>query len=210
LCENLYLAMKDHVSLVPLIEKWEEFSQLKMGASIDDFAIWLLSEKEARIKLAQNQNPDKRGKNTETAILITRLQRYLGMSIVPGLKKLGFAKEHEYNFLYQISRMDRPNKKDLSKENMTEFSTGRDVIRRLLNRRLIVEKADPRDGRARLLSLTVKGKKLLMKSFDVLAISFDDFLGDLSSSEQDELIRLIIKLNRYHAVKNGKAILPYL
>ncbi len=203
--------MEEEVSVIPLIGKWEAFSKLHKGKNMYDFALWLLKERqEKRSASTKNTKNESRGKNTETAILITRLYRYLGLSVSPQVKKLGFTTEHEYNFLYQVSKMDRPNKNDLSKENMIELSTGRDVIKRLKTKRLVEEKQDPDDRRAMLISLTPKGKRLLDKSFSLMAISFEDFLGDLSTTEQGKLIRLLAKLNHYHAVKNKKEILTYL
>jgi MarR family transcriptional regulator, lower aerobic nicotinate degradation pathway regulator len=146
----------------------------------------------------------------EVAILITRLQRYLALYIKPAIKDLGFTKEHEYNFLYQVGKMRKPNKNDLSKENMVEFSTGRDIIRRLIAKNLIVEKTDPDDKRATLLILTSRGRKTLDKSFEMIAGSFTDFLGDLTTREQIHLITLLTKLNNYQALKNKKEILSYL
>ena len=203
--------MGKEISIVPLIGKWEDFCKLYKGKDIYDFANWLLNEKQQQKGAsAKTINRETRGNHTETAILLTRLQRYLGMSVSLHVKKLGFTKEHEYNFLYQISRMDKPNKNDLSKENMIELSTGRDIIRRLKTKGLIVEKENPNDRRAMLVSLTAKGKKLLWKSFKIMAESFDDFLGDLTEKEQSELIRLLKKINNYHAVKNKKSVLTYL
>jgi DNA-binding MarR family transcriptional regulator len=203
--------MKKDTSVIPLIEKWEAFNNLHKGKDMYDFAAWLLSENQkTKTALRKNNGKETRGNVTETAILITRLYRYLGISVGPQVKKLGFTKEHEYNFLYQVSRMDRPNKNDLSKENMMELSTGRDIIKRLKIKGLVEEKEDSNDRRAMLISLTSKGKKLLTKSFSMMAESFKDFLGDLTTTEQKELIWLLTKLNDYHVVKNKKAILTYL
>jgi hypothetical protein len=57
---------------------------------------------------------------------------------------------------------------------------GRDIIRGLIGKNLITEKPDPEDKRATLLVLTAKGSKILNKSFELMAGSFTDFLGDLS------------------------------
>ncbi len=203
--------MEKEVSVVPLIAKWEAFYRLHKGKDIYDFASWLLSEKhEQREASEKSIKKETRGNHTETAILITKLQRYLGICVSPHVKRLGFTKEHEYNFLYQISRMDKPSKNDLSKENMIELSTGRDIIKRLKMKELVEEKENPNDRRAMQVSLTAKGKKLLWKSFEIMAGSFKDFLGDLTEKEQGELIRILKKINNYHAVKNRKAVLTYL
>jgi DNA-binding MarR family transcriptional regulator len=195
-------------SVVPLLEMWEAFADENPQKDIYAFAHWLLSsrQEERREPTIAPEN----GYPGEVAILITRLQRYLALYIKPAIKDLGFTKEHEYNFLYQVGKMRKPNKNDLSKENMVEFSTGRDIIRRLIAKNLIVEKTDPDDKRATLLILTSRGRKTLDKSFEMIAGSFTDFLGDLTTREQIHLITLLTKLNNYQALKNKKEILSYL
>jgi DNA-binding MarR family transcriptional regulator len=106
--------------------------------------------------------------------------------------------------------MNKPNKNDLSKENMVEFSTGRDIIRRLIRKNLVMEKPDPEDKRAMLLVLTAKGRKILDRSFEMMASSFTDFLGDLSVREQVQLIAILTKLNHFQAIKNNRELLSYL
>jgi DNA-binding MarR family transcriptional regulator len=203
--------MKKTPSIVPLIEKWETFNKAHTEKGMYEFAAWLLAEKQQlEVSSGDSSAKETRGNTTEVAILVTRLYRYLGLCAGPQVKKLGFTKEHEYNFLYQVSKMNRPNKNDLSKENMMELSTGRDIIRRLKVKGLVEEKKDPHDRRAMLITITPKGKGLLKKSFTMMAESFMDFLGPLTVTEQERLIGLLKALNHYHALKNKKDMLPYL
>jgi DNA-binding MarR family transcriptional regulator len=198
-------------SVIPLVEKWEIFSHANPKRDIYAFADWLLASRQVNVQNKEGHlNEDDRGNATQAAILITKLQKYLGLYIKPAINRLGFSREHEYNFLYQVSRMDKPTKNSLSKENMVEFSTGRDVIRRLIDRKLLMEKPDPEDKRAMLLTLTSLGKKTLEKSYEQISVSFTDFLGDLNSKEQSQLISLLGKMSRYQAKKNNKDILSYL
>jgi len=198
-------------SVIPLLEKWEIFTHTNPTKDMYAFANWLLAERQEDVQIKQGHlNEDDRGKAARVAILITKLQKYLGLYIKPVISRLGFSREHEYNFLYQVSRMDKPTKNSLSKENMVEFSTGRDVIRRLIDRKLLMEKPDPEDKRAVLLMLTSLGKKTLEKSYKQIAGSFTDFLGDLNAKEQTQLISLLGKMERYQSKKNNKDILSYL
>jgi len=198
-------------SVIPLLEKWEIFSHANPKKDIYAFANWLLADRQEDIQIKQgHMDQDDRGNATRAAILITKLQKYLGLYIKPAITRLGFSREHEYNFLYQVSRMDKPTKNSLSKENMVEFSTGRDVIRRLIDRKLLMEKPDPEDKRAMLLTLTSLGKKTLEKSYEQISGAFTDFLGDLNLKEQSQLISLLSKIYRYQAKKNNKDILSYL
>jgi DNA-binding MarR family transcriptional regulator len=198
-------------SVIPLFEKWEIFSSENPQKDIYAFASWLLASRQEDVRNKEKGAAANDQENaSKVAVLITRLQKYLGLYIKPVTSQLGFSREHEYNFLYQISRMDKPTKNNLSKENMVEFSTGRDVIRRLIDRKLIIEKPDPADKRAMLLTLTSLGKKTIEKSYEQISVSFTDFLGDLSLKEQAQLIALLTKMSHYQAQKNNKAILSYL
>jgi DNA-binding MarR family transcriptional regulator len=198
-------------SVIPLLEKWEIFTHSNPTKDMYAFANWLLAERQEDVQIKQGHlNEDGRGKAARIAILITKLQKYLGLYIKPVISRLGFSREHEYNFLYQVSRMDKPTKNSLSKENMVEFSTGRDVIRRLIDRKLLIEKPDPEDKRAMLLTLTSLGKKTLEKSYEQISGSFTDFLGNLNAKEQSQLISLLGKMDHYQAKKNNRDILSYL
>jgi len=197
-------------SAIPLLQKWEAFLERNPGGDLNSFANWLLVNGQEQQLKSGSPEQANRGNAARAAILITRLQRYLGVYIRPVVKELGFTKEHEYNFLYQVSKMNKPNKNDLSKENMVEFSTGRDIIRRLITKNLVLEKTDPGDKRATLLVITPKGKKILERSFEMLAEPLADYLGDLSDKEQKQLIGLLSKLNKYQALKNKKEVLAYL
>ena len=198
-------------SVIPLLKQWEIFTEENPKKDMYAFANWLLTVRQEQNK--ETASPDEANNeagSVRIAILITQLRAYLGIYVKPIVKTLGFTKEHEYNFLYQISRMGKPNKNDLSKENMVEFSTGRDIIRRLVDKKLITEKVDPDDKRASRLHLTQKGRNILKKSFEMLTGNFTDFLGDLTIRERDQLAALLTKLNKYHALKNNRELLSYL
>jgi DNA-binding MarR family transcriptional regulator len=189
-------------SIIPLIEQWENYSHDQADQDIYAFASWLLASRQ-RAALAGS-------KSATIGVLLTKLQKYLGLIVKPEIKKLGLAKEHEYSFLYQVSNMQKPNKNQLARENLLELSTGRDVVNRLVNKGLITEKPDPADGRATLIIITNKGSRLLKRSFKLLATPFSDFAGDLTVKEQETLVQLLTKLERYHAIKRGQPVLDSL
>ena len=190
------------ISIIPLIEKWEAYTRDQADQDIYSFASWLLASRQ------QATLPSNR--SAVIGVLLTKLQKYLGLIVKPEIRKLGLTKEHEYSFLYQISNMQKPNKNQLAKENLLELSTGRDIVNRLIKKGLITEKPDPSDGRAVLISITDKGSRLLKKSFKLLAIPFSDFTGDLSAKEQETLIQLLTKLEKYHSIKRGQTVLESL
>jgi DNA-binding MarR family transcriptional regulator len=189
-------------SVIPLLEQWEKFKAQKAKGNLEDFARWILTSKTVEKRPPSAFKKTEAGNIERVAMLISRLQKFLGLAIRPTLQELGFIKDHEYHFLYQIWKVGSTNKNDLSKDNAVEFSTGRDIIKRLIGRRLISENQDPDDKRASILRLTPKGIKILEKSFEKLVIPFSSYLGDLKNEEQAQLISLLERLNDYHERKN--------
>jgi len=203
-------------SVLPLIEKWEEFISTNERQDLGTFAEWLsLKEKKKhtkteKIQKEKNSDTSRLNTNAAAAILVTRLQRYISLYTKPHIKKLGFTKQHEYTFLHQISKMQNTSKKELSEQNLTELSTGRDIVRRLISRGLVTEKINPDDKRASQLSTTEKGKKLLAKSHELIGGSFDNFLGDLSKEEQIQFVNILKRLNEFHANVTDVELLSHL
>jgi DNA-binding MarR family transcriptional regulator len=189
-------------SVIPLLELWEKFKVQKAKGNLEDFARWILTSKTVEKRPPSTFKKTEAGNIERLAMLISRLQKFLGLAVRPTLQELGFTKDNEYHFLYQIWKVGSTNKNDLSKDNAVEFSTGRDIIKRLIRRKLISEKQDPADKRASLLSLTPKGKKVLEMSFEKLVIPFSSYLGDLKNEEQAQLITLLERLNHYHERMN--------
>src|SRR5712675_2004723 len=101
-------------SVIPLLEKWEIFSSENPQKDIYAFANWLLVSREDVQNKEKRAGSDDLENASKVAVHITRLQKYLGLYIKPVISRLGFNREHEYNFLYQISRMDKPTKNNLS------------------------------------------------------------------------------------------------
>jgi DNA-binding MarR family transcriptional regulator len=210
---------KELSSILPLIKKWETFTSRHEQQDLKTFAEWLLKERnghsanKSKMSIGKPGDPSdsvKLNNGATAAILVTRLQRYISLYTKPHIRKLGFTKQHEYTFLHQISKMQNTNKKDLSEENLTELSTGRDIVKRLVSRGLVTEKINPYDKRASQLNITEKGKKLLLKSHELIGDSFDNFLGDLSKEEQLQFINLLKRLNEFHAGTTHVDLLSHL
>lgn len=201
--------MPSDISVIPVIQLWEEFTKTKHKSSVEDFARWILengsngkqaSSETAPEKLAGDipTGPDESG---QAALLVNRLQRMLQLMGKPLLKKIGFNKGQEYGMLVEIYLMGNPNKKELSKKMLMENSTGVEITRRLVKMGLIHEENDPEDKRSTRLSLTETGKKRLFDSYQSLGKIQEDFLRCLSMAERKQLVALLQQVEQYHAAK---------
>lgn len=157
-------------SIIPLLSKWEEYLTGYPDGDLPGFARWIL-----------NMHPLPANPMTilQTPLLLAHLYRTLQWRSKPIAKELGLAKPLEFEVLMQISIMDRPNKKELSKEMFIEGSTGVEITKRLADKGFINEKPDSKDRRSARLSLTEKGQQTLLKGYTKLSAIHTELLNTL-------------------------------
>lgn len=189
----------DRDSVIPLIEQWERFIKISKTTGLREFAEWLLSQQELE-KPGIVEKPGVAGKNEEylAANYVSRLNKYVKAYVKPLLHDNRLANADEFSILSLISQMDRPTKREVSKANLMELSTGVDMIRRLLKANYIKEETHENDARAKRLTLTKDGRDVLMAVYNRLADLEHKVLGDLPIDDKTELLRLLDYLNKYH------------
>lgn len=189
----------DRDSVIPLIEQWELFIKTSKSSDLREFAEWLLSQKKIE-KTGAVKKPDLADKNEEylAANYVSRLNKYVKAYVKPLLHDNRLANADEFSILSLISQMDRPTKREVSKANVMELSTGIDMIRRLLKAKYIKEETHENDARAKRLTLTEDGREVLMAIYKRLAVLEQKVLGDLPKDDKMELLRLLDYLNKYH------------
>ena len=124
----------------------------------------------------------RRAHQRATAIFLERLS---GVGLTPtqfaALAKLADEGELSQNYLGRLTAMDP--------------ATIQGVTRRLKGRELITGRADPKDGRRKLLRLSAKGvrltKSVIPKSFAVT----EEVLVPLSEKERRQFLRLLKRLS---------------
>jgi len=187
-------------SVIPLLSNWEDYISTNPEGDIPGFATWILEKQERPIP----QPPPPSTTTTELndtaqgALLIARLHRILRLFSKPILKDLGFTKDMEFAVLVQIAIMDKPNKKELGQELLIENSTGVEITKRLAKKGVIAETPDPNDRRSALLTVTEKGKKILLKSYDLMSRLHTSFLDALSPEEKRQFVNMLSRVNHYH------------
>lgn len=200
-----------NLSVIPLIEQWETFVQQHPDGDLRRFARWLLERVDPIPFGPTPEGADPRVKSgrpiTEELgheeeflanFYLGRMSRYLKFYVKPIMSSSGFASPDEFNFLAMIGEMDQPTKKELCTATVTEFTTGQAIIRRLVERGLVLERADERDARAKRLTLTEKGAALLPQVYEQLQRLRQKTLADLPEPEREQMLRSLKYLNNYH------------
>jgi DNA-binding MarR family transcriptional regulator len=187
-------------SVIPLLSEWENYTHENPEGDIRGFATWILAQ---HVPLQPppptNINSTDLNDTSQGALLIARLHRILRVLSKPIIKNLGFTKDMEFAVLVHVAIMDKPNKKELCRELLIENSTGVEITKRLAKKGLIAETPDPGDRRSALLSITDKGKKILLQGYDRLAAVHTSFLDALGIDEKRQLVTLLTRINQHHS-----------
>jgi DNA-binding MarR family transcriptional regulator len=199
-----------NASVLPVIALWEEFLQKNKNANVESFARWIIKEKTNEPGHTTSKQPGQKkagaidiheelNETAKALLLITRLHRILQKNTKPILKKIGFAKDHEYGVLIQIYLLNNPNKKEVANELLLENSTTVEMIKRLVKRGFIKEVVNTEDKRAMRLSLTEKGKQKLYESYAAMEKIYANFLVCLTDTQKKELVKLLDQVERFQS-----------
>ena len=197
-------------SAVPVLTAWEHFCEDHPQGSLREFGSWLLHrldplgqtsplpDSEPVLKSGQRLSEAFGDEDFLTSFFVGRLNRYAKSYAKPIMTEYGFASADEFLFLSLIAQMNMPTKKEVCIANATEFTTGIDILRRLLKHDLIQETPDERDGRAKRLSLTEKGFHTVNQVYEQLAQLHNNVLADLDGVERTHFLQTLKYLNNYH------------
>jgi len=151
--------------LVKLISAWEEYSRKNTAISATEFCMHFLA-KESNSQLFSGLTPPDL--DTVFAKLIGRLGGMQTFYSRMALQKIpGFELEWFY-FLNSIYQLKEVKKTQIIQYNFTEQTTGIDIINRLKKLGYVAERPDPNDKRAKLVSITKAGEKILFKIYQLL------------------------------------------
>lgn len=133
----------------------------------------------------------------EAAELIFRLNKYIKNYGKPVLQEMGISSMDEFVILAFLLQKRECSKKEIINRNLIEFTTGMDMLRRMIKRGLLIERINTQDKRQKIISLSKKGKNVL---FEILVKfkKITDVLGDLDKKEREVFLNLLKQLNKFH------------
>ena len=151
--------------LVKLISAWEEYAQKNSAISATEFCMYFLA-KESNSQLFSGLTPPDL--DTVFTKLIGRLASMQTAYSKMALQDVpGFELEWFY-FLNSIYHLKEVKKTQIIQYNFTEQTTGIDILNRLKSLGYIAERTDPDDKRAKLVSITDAGEKILFRLYQLL------------------------------------------
>jgi DNA-binding MarR family transcriptional regulator len=186
---------------VELVNLWHEFEKQHPGENVDDFCRYHL----AMLEIKQQKSVTEPNKDFSNLPIETKLARSAGRLVRfhasyarKALVDLYLNNLDDFLYLNSLSRMKTPKKSELIYENISEFSSGTEIIRRLIKLGLVKEFPDAEDRRSKRLILTPKGKKVLLKCYNKMQ-ELNFMVYRLLSPRDKELIySMILRLDKLH------------
>ncbi|AEE48307.1 MarR family winged helix-turn-helix transcriptional regulator [Haliscomenobacter hydrossis] len=187
---------------VQIVNEWGAFEAAHPHAEIEEFCRYYLTAQRAKLELGENFS----GKGTPptAASYLMKLIGYIArlfelyitraMSDVPEIKQA-----EDFYFLNNISHSGECRKTEVAHQQLLGVSTGIDTLNRLLAHGLIEERTDPSDKRARLVSVTEKGIKILHECYRRAAVVNDLIFTNLSEDDLKLCIQLLRGVEAKHA-----------
>lgn len=182
----------------------EETPQARVSAT--SFGVWLIKN-EGRPTAVSSQKHDHTTRATDvndgnmTAIFIGRLYRFLKLSTKEVLQEKGLASMDEFAIIATLFFRPGSTKTALLRQNIIELTTGSEMLKRFVAKKIIIDQTDKTDKRINRLSLSKKGKELFLSCATALE-KVEDPLMPLQEVERQQLFSLLNKLDSYHSQKH--------
>jgi DNA-binding MarR family transcriptional regulator len=185
--------------IVQLVNEWSSFEETHPNADIGDFCrYYLIREREQRQEgvMVGGVVPPR-----TNDLLSKLLGRIVGIFSVYARKAVW---EHplqmeEFYFLNSIRFLGESKKTDIINFNLTELSTGMDILKRLKKAGLTVERTDPNDRRSKLVKATEKADAVLMSFYKVGGMVGDIMFGAMPEEDKQLCIQLLKNVEIRHS-----------
>lgn len=181
--------------LIEMITEWEVFFAARKNATLETFCQHYIDKKKKKVgKAPVASHAFELARLTGRLASIQRAYQKIALKTLPGI---------ELEWYYLLSAVNRH--KSIRKTDVPGFhyllepTTGIDIINRMIKAGLLSEKVDVQDKRARLISITNEGKKLLNKADKLIQKTTTHIFDSLNTTEQQSLINILAHLENKHS-----------
>ncbi len=181
--------------LVKLITAWEEYAQKNTTISATEFCMHFLA-KESNNQLFSGLTPPDL--DTLFTKLIGRIANMQTVYSKMALQEIpGFELEWFYflNFIFQLKEV---KKTQIIQYNFAEQTTGIDILNKLNKLGYTAERTDPEDKRAKLVSITKAGEKILFRIYQLLYKPTLLMYNDIDYKDKQVVINILKNTEQKH------------
>jgi DNA-binding MarR family transcriptional regulator len=183
-----------------LVAEWEDFEVQHTNSSIEDFCRYYLlreREKSGMAGVVGGHIPPN------TNALLLKILGRIGLIFLNyrtlALEETELGIPEGFPFLNALKHLGESKKTDVVNYNLTELSTGIDILNRLKAQGLISERPDLVDRRSKLVSITEKGERVLLECYQKMHVLGEIMLCDMSEDEKMICVQLLKNLEIKHS-----------
>lgn len=188
--EHKYSLLKE------LLPHLEDFEEMQPNGDLKLFSSWLNDKLKQRKK---KLHPTTTGiLESDISAHIGFLFRYAKIFSKKALTKTPFQSLDDWSYCIALLHEENLPKMELIKKSIHEKTTGMEIIKRLVKKRLLREFVDEEDNRVKRVSLTASGRKSLERTFLPMQQMAQQICGNLTEDEKATLNRLMLKLHLFH------------
>lgn len=182
------------MDLAPHIQLLTEFSDyLKTNprADIEDFCRHRLfnADKPGSEKIVGGIIPPDNG--ALLVKLLHRIGKLIHIFAENAIQSTGLGSFEEFLILNAVFALKTPNKHEAISANLLEYSTGINIIRRLIARKLLADKPGQIDKRSRQLTITRTGEGILQKCYKRLGVANEMILEKMDKQNRHLAIHIL-------------------
>ncbi|MBB6002493.1 MarR family winged helix-turn-helix transcriptional regulator [Arcicella rosea] len=188
--------------LITQVEKY--YASEDTSKNLDSFLIWLTIENNRNSIILDKIN-DKTDAENSIEMLNGLLHRYVKMYSKQLLEYSTNLSFEEYSFLATLGGLKSCTKSELIDLMVYEKSTGLEIIKRLIAKKLISEEPNQLDKRSKQITLTDIGNNILIKALVQMEGVSLEFTTALDIAEKSILHRILLKLVNSHRQQPDRA-----
>lgn len=190
--------------VIELVKAWEAFADQYPEGSLEDFYSYMLAGRRGGESTppmeAPAGSPEQLPMGTTNAlgVLISRLNRYLAFYTRKVIKELPVDNSEDFYYLAHL-HFDGPlRKSELIARNISEFTSGTNVINRLLKQKFILEYEDPEDARSKRVKITQPGIDWINACLPDMMSVYQLLLHPLPEGEKWTAYQVLAKVDHFH------------
>lgn len=183
--------------LCELIKVYESYHEQHTTYDREQFSRWLVRQWET-------EEDDEQVSARTIVNLSHRMQHYSRLYIRAAFGDLSINTLEEYWFLDTIVQRGNPSKSEVYAANVTELTTGTQILKRLVNKGLVQEESDTEDRRVRRVVITDAGKALWEEAGERLDMAAQYFTSGMGVAEQKEFSKIGEFLDNYHSQRYSR------
>lgn len=175
--------MVDYPFIKEILSYLEAYEQENDKTEAVEFALWLLGSGNT---VTGVKTPESQVKKDATIVFLKNLHilyNKIKQEVKEYISESGLTTNDDYIFLSTLSNYRSLTKSELIYKHQIEFTSGTEVIRRLVKANMVKEFRDPADKRSRRVQLTPEGKATLYEIEQKITNSSKRIVGKLNTNE---------------------------